>query len=899
MRAARAVGVQPGEAVLALAATALMVATSLGTAMGGAATEALFFARFDVALLPQMYVALGAVTLVFTLAVSALLARVDRGRLYAGIPLALAGLLVFERGLVETGVPWVYPVIWLAMNVVTTLVGIISWGVASALCDTRQAKRLFPLFNAGRIAGSVVGGLLTAALVGLLHAENLLVVWAASLVAAFAIVVLLFRARPPAPLDAPAEGGSVIAEIGRGLAIVRRSELLRLLAVALVLFSVLYFALALPFTRAVRATYSDADSLAAFLGVFNGATTVAALLVSLFLANRLYARVGVVNSIVAFTAIYLVGFVALALRPAFTTVVAFRFAQMTWLTGIADSAYQALLNPVPPERRDQTRAFMEGVPGQAGIALAGVLLLVGDRLLEPWQISLIGIVSAAATLALIWRTRHAYRVALADALRAGRPQPFLAEADPLGVLAQDAAAVGVAVAGLTAADLGVRRVSAAVLDRVARPEHAEALAAALGDADDAVRASAIRALRRIAPDIVRRVADRATADPSPTVRANAFATLDDREALARMLREEDMEVRAAALDLVAREPRELRVLARALIADPITSLRRAAVAVVARYDLALARASLEDADPVVRHAALEALGSSDEPAAREVIRAFARRERDAALADLPYVGGPRHEDDRRRLLLDAFRHRATDHARRAIAAALALAGRVPDELVLEALERNDPAQRASALELVESVAEGDIARPLIPLWEPRGDRVAADEAVTEHALSDHDPFIRELAQEIRAGGHNVQTLATLSSMDRILFLRKVSIFASLPPADLKQIASIATEHVFPDGAVIAREGDRGDRLYVIASGAVRVRGGERDVATREVGEYVGELALLTGEPRTATLVASGETRCVCIGRRELDAIIRDRPQVAIEVIRVLGARLREATRRAA
>lgn len=896
---ARAIGVLPGEGARALAVTALMLATSMGAAMGGAATEALFFARFDLALLPQMYVALGTVTIVFTLGVSALLARPDRARLYAAIPLALGALLLVERVLVDSGLPWVYPAIWIAMNVVTTLVGIITWGVASALCDTRQAKRLFPVFNAGRIAGSVLGGLLTGALVTVLHAENLILVWAASLVGAFVLVTVLFRGGPPAPVETPTDRGGILAEMGRGLGVVRQSELLRLLSIALVLFSVLYFSLALPFTRAVRAAHSDTDTLAAFLGLFNGATTIAALLISLFVANRLYARVGVVNSLVAFTAIYLVGFVALALRPAFTTVVAFRFVQMTWLAGVADAAYQALLNPVPPERRDQTRAFMEGVPGQAGIALAGVLLLVGDRALEAWQLSLIGIASAAATLGLIWRTRRAYRVALADALRAGRPQPFLVQADPLGVLAQDPAAVRAALDGLDAAEIGVRRVSAAVLEHVALPEHAEALAAAVRDTDDAVRASALRALRRVAPAAARGVADRATADLAPAVRAAAFAAVDDREALTRMLRDPDAEVRVAALDLVSREPRELRALARMLVGDPVASLRRTAVAVAVMDDPGIAQALLEDDDPAVREAALGALGSSSATEAHEAIRAFAHRERDAALRDLPYLLSAKIADDRRRLLIDAIRHRATDRARRAIAAALTLVGRVPDELVLEALERNDAAQRASALEFIESVADPEIARPLLRLWEPLAVGAATEEAVVDYALADHDPFIRELAHEIRAGGQTVQTLTTLSPMDRILFLRKVPIFADLPPTDLKQVASIGSEQLFSDGTVIAREGDRGDRLYVIVSGAVGIRSAGRVVATRSVGEFVGELALLTGEPRMATLVAVGETRCLCIGRRDLDAIIRDRPQVALEVIRVLGARLRDTTRLAA
>jgi hypothetical protein len=895
---ARAIGVQPGEGVLVFTVTALMLATSAGAAMGGAATEALFFAHFDLALLPHMYIALGAVTLVFTLAISALLAGADRTRLYAAVPLALVGLVLAGRLLVDTGMSWVFPAMWLAMNVVTTLIGIITWGVASAVCDTRQAKRLFPVFNAGRIGGSVVGGLLTGVLVGALHAENLLFVWAGSLLVGFGLVVLLFRFRPPAPGDPPADRGGVVVEMGRGFSIVRRSELLRLLAIALVLFSALYFTLALPFTRTVRAAYPDADALAAFLGLFNGAITIAALLLSLFLANRIYARIGVVNSLVAFTAIYVVGFVALALRPGFATVVGFRFAQMTWLTGVADTAYQALFNPVPPDRRDQTRAFMEGVPGQVGIALAGVLLIVGDRALEPAQLSFVGIVSAAATLALIWRARRSYRDALADALRAGRPQPFLVEADLLGVVARDPTALRTALAGLGSDDPGVRRVSAAVVEDVARAEDGGALVVAARDPDDAVRASAFRALRRVAPDVARGIADSASADTAPAVRALAFAVLDDRGALVRMLRDDDPHVRAAALDVVSRGSPELRVLAKEVADDSVASLRRSAVSILAHDDAAVARASLEDPDPRVRAAALDALASSRELDAKEIIRAFARRRRDEALRDLPYVLAARSDDERRDLLRDALRHRSIDKARDAIRAALVARGRVPDDLVLEALERNDAAQRAGALELVESAADPEIASPLLPLWERPADRAVRADAIVDYALTDSDPFLRELAQDIRGGGQSMRTLTTLSPMDRILFLRKVPIFAGLPPPDLNQIASIATEELFADGTVIAREGDRGDRLYVIAAGAVQVRSGARELATRGVGEHVGELALLNGEPRTATLVASGETRCLCFGRRELDAIISDRPQVALEIIRVLGARLAEMTRMA-
>ena len=66
----------------------------------------------------------------------------------------------------------------------------------------------------------------------------------------------------------------------------------------------------------------------------------------------------------------------------------------------------------------------------------------------------------------------------------------------------------------------------------------------------------------------------------------------------------------------------------------------------------------------------------------------------------------------------------------------------------------------------------------------------------------------------------MQGLATLSTLDRILFLRRVPIFAMLPPPDLAQVARLATEHTFTDGATVARQGEPGERLHVIVSGAI-------------------------------------------------------------------------------
>lgn len=141
----------------------------------------------------------------------------------------------------------------------------------------------------------------------------------------------------------------------------------------------------------------------------------------------------------------------------------------------------------------------------------------------------------------------------------------------------------------------------------------------------------------------------------------------------------------------------------------------------------------------------------------------------------------------------------------------------------------------------------------------------------------------------------MQTLTTLSQMERILFLRRVPLFADLPPADLKQLAAIAEEQVHPDGDVICEQGEPGDELYVIVSGEVRVVSRGNEIARRRPGEFVGEVALITGAPRNATLVAAGETRLLRIERRQFEGLLRERPDAGLAVMRVLAERLTERT----
>ena len=490
-RLAQALSIRPGESRMASLMIGIMLFTAMGASLGGTGIEALFFARFGVEYLPYMFLGLGVTSMLISFGTTAALGSIPRRILYLAIPLFIAIVLILARLALLTGLSWLYPALWLGKEILNSLTGILIWGIAGAVCDTRQAKRLFPLFNASRILGQVIGGFATGTLVNALGVENLLLVWAGALLLAFmfsrailqnqSIITPVAKSRQAPP--------PLIQEMQRGYQYVRKSKLMRWVSLASVLFSLLYFSISLPFSRAVTEQYPSEENLAAFLGLFNGISTAAAFLASLFLANRLFARLGIMLSLLIFPIIYLMGFASLAILPVFAIIVSFRFTQMLWLSGIADPAYQAMFNVVPPERRDQVRTFISGVPEQAGTFIAGAILIIGEQTLAPQQLYVVGLLAAGLCTFAIYRARRGYNEALVEALQAGNPHLFYSEEQPFGGFRQDAAAIRAALDGLNDRNPIIRRVSAEILGHLSVPEAEAALIRGVNDSDALVRAS--------------------------------------------------------------------------------------------------------------------------------------------------------------------------------------------------------------------------------------------------------------------------------------------------------------------------------------------------------------------------------------------------------------------------
>jgi CRP-like cAMP-binding protein len=102
--------------------------------------------------------------------------------------------------------------------------------------------------------------------------------------------------------------------------------------------------------------------------------------------------------------------------------------------------------------------------------------------------------------------------------------------------------------------------------------------------------------------------------------------------------------------------------------------------------------------------------------------------------------------------------------------------------------------------------------------------------------------------------------------DDLALLRRTSLFEPLPAAAVERLARNSVPAVVDAGTTIIREGDAGDRVYVIASGKADVSAKWSHVATLGPGDHVGEIALLRDVPRTATVVATTKVRLLSLER---------------------------------
>jgi CRP/FNR family cyclic AMP-dependent transcriptional regulator len=136
----------------------------------------------------------------------------------------------------------------------------------------------------------------------------------------------------------------------------------------------------------------------------------------------------------------------------------------------------------------------------------------------------------------------------------------------------------------------------------------------------------------------------------------------------------------------------------------------------------------------------------------------------------------------------------------------------------------------------------------------------------------------------------------LPDSSTISLLSAVDLFSEMSPRQLKRLVARGREVEHPSGHEVAHEGLGSLAFHLILSGGAAVSTGEREIRQLGPGDYFGEISMIDGRPRSATVTTTERTRTFVLPHQHFAELLRNEPDVSLGLLRLLCARLREAER---
>lgn len=930
----------------------VFILASMGTAIGPAAYMALFNERLGSEYLPLTFAATAVALLAAAVLMSALSSRFSSTTFNQGFFIIISTLVLGTGLILLTRPPaWFYVVLLIISDTVIETHNIQLWTAALAACDTQQAKRLFPMLTAVSVLGSIAGGFLAGPLSQILSTEGVYLTWGGLLV--LTTVAQIPIARTYLRLS---QGETTQKQAG----LVRNFDYLRKTPFLLVMVTVITLLLGLLYLSYYNFYYiadlqfADEESAAGFFGLFAGLYETFALLISLALTGLLN-RWGVARISILIAGICVVGFgLMLPAASQLTGGIALVLVFVSHL--LIKNAYtmsepltRVIFKVIPPQM-DGVRLLIEGVAGLFGMLLGALLSAMHSSLgVDFGALMGVGISISAVFLVLALSLNRMYLQALLEALIAGRADLVADLPEWLGKPTE--AMLAMLRNGLRSRNPGVREITLQTLERVDAPDTLRDVLPMLTSENPNVRYGAIRAAVALAasksaplnarPTVIQGLRETIWESP-PEMRGRIFLGLEKLDAperndrmlgLRNMLDSLQPAVRAAGIDALADgNLTELAPNLLPLVDDENARLRARAIHALGKlsYDEAIPRllGLLPRADRITRAALIEAFSQFDhiDPLieALDTLPIQAQADLLSGLAQSPHTAPhqkllenivlhelgrvrdwPLHEVEPKDLR--ALLHNRLVEIKAAVSdAALTLLGRFTDSGAVAIIRRHlavdDIQERANALEALDSIGERRISIALMASYHNGAAYDEHPRPITVEMLETvNDPWVRALIARIfEHKSHDTQEFIMFDQtldFDRILMLKQVPLFHQLSLNELQVIAAATTEEKFEAGKTLMRQGERGDKLFILVKGKVLVNiDGEgeeaKTIASHGGGSVVGEMSLLDDEPRSATVVAAELTHALTLERDAFKRLLYQYPEIADSLLRELVRRLR-------
>jgi CRP-like cAMP-binding protein len=139
-----------------------------------------------------------------------------------------------------------------------------------------------------------------------------------------------------------------------------------------------------------------------------------------------------------------------------------------------------------------------------------------------------------------------------------------------------------------------------------------------------------------------------------------------------------------------------------------------------------------------------------------------------------------------------------------------------------------------------------------------------------------------------------EAMSSLKAAEKLEYLKMVPLFQTLTKRQLNAIAKKTYQQTIDAGKTIAAQGEAGHEFFIIVDGVARVEKNGKLVRTLSQGGYFGEIALLDGKARTASVVADGEVHLLCVNKTSFTQLLDDVPGLQDRVLSSLCKYLRNA-----
>lgn len=353
--------------------------------VGRTVRDTLFLSRYPLSRLPLMYVAVAVAVAAASYTYSRFADRYPRERvILASLLLSAAALSLAWLGVAtEVAGRWLYPALYLLVEIIGALSMIQFWTFANDLFSAREAKRLFAFIGAGGVLASIACGFAIGGSAQQLGAPNLILIATALLVLAAVCVGAIVKECSAELAAARREPRGKVQE-SAGRTPLLPSKHLRLIAAMVCVTMLTSTIVDYQFKVVAQQSFQGREeALAAYFGWFYGFAGLISFVVQFFVLGRLLERAGVVWALLVLPLGLFAGaaaMVAAPLIPALIAATAAKGAENVFRYTVNDAAMQLLYVPVQSRQRARAKAFIDGVIKPVSVGLSGLAILALGKL---------------------------------------------------------------------------------------------------------------------------------------------------------------------------------------------------------------------------------------------------------------------------------------------------------------------------------------------------------------------------------------------------------------------------------------------------------------------------------------------------------------------------------------